>query len=239
MSHDLFGNALVQRSRSPLRRLLTVASVVFHAALVAAVVVIQVFAVGPLPLPRRPLIFEQIHAVPLARIPVPPAPRSSSTRSMTAADNGAPIVEPPRGVTAETGLEGATAPDRGIVRGIEGGLEGISSIGFTERAAPPPPPAVVSQAPVHLHKGIVAPRKVVDVTPAYPPLAQAAHVKGMVILEAVIDAHGNVTDVRVLRSAPMLDQAAVDAVRQWRYTPALLNDRPVPVIVTITINFSM
>jgi periplasmic protein TonB len=73
----------------------------------------------------------------------------------------------------------------------------------------------------------------------YPSIARAAHVKGIVILEAVIDAHGNVTSVQVLRSNPLLDQAAVDAVRQWRYMPARLNGQPIAVVVTVTINFSM
>ena len=242
MSHDLFGDALVQRPRSPRRRLLTVASVIFHAALVAAIVVIQVFAVGPLPQPQRPLIFEQIHSVHLAEIPAAVGPRASSNRSTTTDSvipNVVPLVEP-QGVAPETSLAGVAPPGSGITGGVEGGLDGIGSIGGTEKAPPPPPPAAAAPpVPVHLHSGIVAPKKIVDVTPPYPQLAQMAHVRGIVILEAVIDSRGNVTNVHVLRSVPMLDQAAIDAVRQWRYTPALLNDRPVPVIITITINFSM
>jgi protein TonB len=239
MSHDLFGDALVQRRRSPLRRLLTVLSVVFHTVLVAAIVVIQVFAVGPLPTPQQPLIFEQIHTVHLVEIPVPPAPRGASNPSVTETPdrNFAPIEEP-HGVIAETGLEGSAPSSAGVVRGVEGGLEGIASFGTPEKAAPPPPPPAPT-APVRLHSGIAAPRKIGDVTPVYPSLAQQAHVKGVVILEAVIDARGNVTDVHVLRSVPLLDQAAIDAVRQWRYTAALLNGRPVPVVITVTINFSM
>jgi len=241
MSHDLFGEVLVQRPRSPLRRLLTAASVIFHAALVAAIVVIQVFAVGPLPLPQRPLIFEQIHSVHLAEIPVAAASRASSNRSTTTdavRQSVVPLVEP-QGVAPETSLAGVAPPGSGIPGGVEGGVDGIGSIGVTEKAPPPPPAAAAPPVPVRLHSGIVAPKKIVDVTPPYPQLAQTAHVRGIVILEAVIDSRGNVTDVHVLRSVPMLDQAAIDAVRQWRYTPALLNDRPVPVIITVTINFSM
>ena len=59
------------------------------------------------------------------------------------------------------------------------------------------------------------------------------------ILEAVIDAQGRVASVRVLRSIALLDQAAVDAVRQWRFTPALLNAEPVPVVMTVTVNFKL
>jgi protein TonB len=84
-----------------------------------------------------------------------------------------------------------------------------------------------------------APHKIVDVPPVYPPVAQRARVEGVVILEAVIDAQGRVASVRVLRSIALLDQAAVEAVRQWRFTPALLNTEPVPVVMTVTVNFTL
>lgn len=61
----------------------------------------------------------------------------------------------------------------------------------------------------------------------------------MVILEAVIDIQGNVRSARVLRSIPLLDQAAVDAVKQWRFTPTLLEGVAVPVLMTVTVNFTM
>ena len=83
------------------------------------------------------------------------------------------------------------------------------------------------------------PTKVVNVNPVYPTLAQAARKEGVVILEAVIDARGNVTTVKVLRSIQLLDQAAVDAVRQWRFTPTLLNGEPVPIVMTVTVDFKL
>ena len=82
------------------------------------------------------------------------------------------------------------------------------------------------------------PTKVKDVRPAYPEEAASANVQGVVILEATIDTTGRVSHARVLRSIPLLDQAAVDAVRQWEYTPTYLNGMAVPVIMTISINFS-
>jgi protein TonB len=84
-----------------------------------------------------------------------------------------------------------------------------------------------------------APLKIVDVAPQYPPLAQAAHREGVVILEAVIDADGSVTSVKVLRSIPLLDDAAVKAVQAWRFTPAKLNGQAVPVVMTVTVNFTL
>jgi TonB family protein len=86
---------------------------------------------------------------------------------------------------------------------------------------------------------IKAPTKIKDVAPVYPAMAQSAHVAGAVIIEATIGADGKVIDAKVLRSVPMLDQAALDAVRQWEYTPPLLNGVPVPVIMTVTVTFKL
>jgi protein TonB len=69
-------------------------------------------------------------------------------------------------------------------------------------------------------------------------MAQSARVSGVVTIEATIGPDGKVIDAKVVRSVPLLDQAALDAVRQWEYTPTLLNGVPVPVLITVTINFT-
>ena len=79
---------------------------------------------------------------------------------------------------------------------------------------------------------VKSPTKIKDVTPVYPEIAKSARVSGAVVLEATIGADGKVIDTRVVHSVPLLDDAAVDAVRQWEYTPALLNGAPVPVLMT-------
>jgi protein TonB len=83
------------------------------------------------------------------------------------------------------------------------------------------------------------PKKLKNVPPVYPEEAKRARVQGVVILECTISPEGNVADVRVLRGIPLLDQAAVDAVKQWVYTPTLLAGKPVPVIMTVTVNFRL
>jgi protein TonB len=85
----------------------------------------------------------------------------------------------------------------------------------------------------------VAPTKIRNVNPVYPQIAQSARIQGTVVIEATIDREGKVSEARVLRSVPLLDQAALDAVRQWEYTPTLLNGEPVPVIMTVTVNFTL
>jgi protein TonB len=102
---------------------------------------------------------------------------------------------------------------------------------------PAPTPAPV--APVHLHAGIQQPQKLVDVRPIYPEIARAAHAEGIVIIEATIDVRGNVMAARVLKPHALLDAAALEAVRQWRFTPTLLNGVPTPIIMTVTVNFQL
>jgi TonB family protein len=86
---------------------------------------------------------------------------------------------------------------------------------------------------------IKEPKKIRHVAPVYPELAAQAKVQGVVIIEALIDGAGNVIDANILRSVPLLDQAAVDAVRQWQFTPTLLNGAPVNLIMTVTVNFTL
>ncbi len=84
----------------------------------------------------------------------------------------------------------------------------------------------------------IAPLKIKDVQPVYPAIAQSARIGGAVIIEATIGEDGKVLDAKVVRSIPLLDQAALDAVRQWEYRPTLLNGVPVPVLINITVNFA-
>jgi TonB family protein len=94
-------------------------------------------------------------------------------------------------------------------------------------------------APLRVGGNIPPPTKLRDVKPIYPPEAQSAGIQGVVILEVTIGADGRVSDARVLRSIPPLDDAALGAVRGWEFTPTLLNGVPVPVIMTVTVNFTL
>jgi protein TonB len=85
---------------------------------------------------------------------------------------------------------------------------------------------------------IRTPTKIKHVDPVYPAIAKSARVAGTVVLEATIDPLGKVIDTRVVKSVPLLDQAAIDAVQQWEYTPATVKGAAVPVVMTITVNFS-
>jgi TonB family protein len=80
---------------------------------------------------------------------------------------------------------------------------------------------------------------VVYIQPVYPSLALAARKEGTVILQAIIDENGGVREVKVLRSIPLLDAAAVHAVSQWKFTPTTLNGTTVPVVMTVTVSFTL
>jgi TonB family protein len=103
--------------------------------------------------------------------------------------------------------------------------------------APAAQPLMVN--PVRVGGNIKPPVKIRDARPVYPDVALNARVAGIVILEVNIGTDGVVTDARVLRGVPMLNDAALDAVKQWQYEQTLLNGVPVPVIMTVTVNFSL
>jgi protein TonB len=94
-------------------------------------------------------------------------------------------------------------------------------------------------APVRVGGNVPAPTKTRHVNPVYPAEARDAGVQGVVICEVTLNRDGRVAGVRVLRSIPALDAAAVEAVSQWEFTPTNLNGEPVPVIMTVTVNFAL
>src|SRR5262245_38146602 len=179
--------------------------------------------VGPPPPPPPP-------PPPAAAVKVQPVPVSNP--------NAAPV-EAPKEIVPEA----PTVPSvgEGVAGGVEGGIPGgtIGGVVGGLPEAPPPPPPPPPQAPVRVGGAIKQPTKTKHVPPVYPPIAQSARVSGVVIIEATIGADGKVKDAKVLKSIPLLDQAALDAVKQWVFTPTLLNNVPVPVIMTVTVNFTL
>jgi periplasmic protein TonB len=142
--------------------------------------------------------------------------------------------------------EDATPPDMsaGIAGGVPGGVAGGSMggviggvIGGAGTAAPPPPKPTVTRTRVG---GAVQAAKLVNrVTPVYPPLARQTRISGTVRLHAIIGKNGMVEQLQVESGHPLLVQSALDAVRQWRYQPTLLNGEPVEVDTEIDVIFSL
>ncbi|HYM23960.1 MAG TPA: energy transducer TonB, partial [Vicinamibacterales bacterium] len=170
-------------------------------------------------------------------VPAPPRPRSAPAPAAEPLNPNAAPATAPIGIRAEPDVPIAPPDPGGSVPGAEPGFNPNANLPGIVQLAPPPAPA--PQQPIRPSAGMQVPKKVVDVAPAYPPIAIAARKEGVVILEAIIDVHGNVESVRALRADPLLLDAAVDAVRQWKYTPGVLNGIAVPVIMTVTVNFKL
>jgi periplasmic protein TonB len=181
--------------------------------------------------------------------PPPPAPASTASKRKvtkpvpTVSPRAAPVEAPPE-IVEETHVD--TGSEEGVQGGIEGGVAGgvvggiVGGLVATDLPPPPPPPpAPIERGPVRVGGEVKAPALLERVEPEYPPLAVRAQVQGVVILEAVVDRQGGIEDVRVLRSIPLLDGAAIAAVRQWRYSPLLLNGKPERFVLTVTLNFSL
>jgi protein TonB len=192
------------------------------------------------PTPHTVIAFEAPRVVRLDDVPLPPQspgtgvsrPTDGPVRRAPAAPLDAPPsvgqeTEPPEGLGVPIG-------DRGPIDNPFGGPG--------EPVAPPPvivaPPAQ-PKTPLRPHSGVMPPSRLVYAAPVYPTIALQVHTEGVVIIDATIDERGNVTDTRILRSIPLLDGAAVAAVRQWKFSPTLLNGVPVPIVMTVTVNFRL
>ena len=203
-------------------------SIMIHLAAISAISVVPLMAGDALPTPVSMLTFVPAPPPP----PPPPGPDIDVPTPVEEGDSSLPPIVPPDKIVTEPPF------DLSDLNGVESTTAGKTVVGGTYlRLATPTPP--VPKNPVRVGGNVSSPTKVADVPPVYPPVAQAARVQGVVILEAIIGTTGRVTEVRVLRSVPLLDDAALDAVRQWRYTPPLLNGTPVAVIVTVTVNFTL
>lgn len=223
----------------------TVISITVHAVVLSAVLVFPLFAPLPVPSLVAPGLAwapERVVQPVDISLPAPARTRTQASSSTSPQHSETPTIaaplEPPTGIAPETGREAISNGTIDSVAAIERGSGSVDGVGVTENL-PPAPPATAPQPPQRLHQGIQAPRKLVDVAPRYPALARESRVEGIVILDVIIDETGNVMSTRVLRSVGLLDQAAVDAVKQWKFTPARLNGEAIPIVMTVTVSFRL
>jgi periplasmic protein TonB len=177
--------------------------------------------------------------------PPPPPPPAAAVRPKLHATAPTPPLEPGRFV-APIVVPERVVPDAGIDLGVEGGVPGgveggvpggvVGGVvgGLPSEGPAPPPPAVV-----RVGGNLRAPKLVHDVKPVYPELAIQARLSAVVILEAHVGTDGRVQSVRILRGAPIFDDSAIEAVKQWRYQPLLLNGVPTEFILTVTVAFNL
>jgi protein TonB len=142
-------------------------------------------------------------------------------------------IEIPGSIEPETGNEtSADGVEGGVIGGVAGGI-GEGSGGSTSSSG------TSSSGPLRLGNTLAPPRNIKDVRPTYPPLALLTQARGTVIVEITIGTDGKVRDTTVIHSVPQLDQAALEAVRQWEYEPTRVNGTLVALIMTVVVNFAI
>ena len=220
-----------------------VGSLALQFLLLSAVVVIPLFHTDILP--KREML-TTLYLQPPAAAAAPSATRLRTpiirpVYASTSTRISAPVREtqeaPPTPVGSIGGVVGGLPG--GVIGGVPGGV--LSEVLANARSVPTftkaPEPTPIKR--IRLAARVVEANLIYDVAPKYPPEAGRARVEGRVVLMAVIGKDGSVQDVRVESGLPILAQAAMDAVKQWRYKPYLLNGEPVEVDSRITINFTL
>src|SRR5688572_16717229 len=221
-------------------------SIAAQAGLVAAVLAPVLLVTGQLPHVPTMMAFVAAAPAPPPPPPPPPAPAAKTpsppTAKPTSSPDAAPVAEPANIAPERAVDEG----DPGVAGGVEGGIPGgvvggvLGGLLTEIPPPPPPPPPAEPRAPVRVGGQIQAPTLLHRVEPVYPVLAVHANIRGTVILEAIVAADGHVASVTVLRSAHrMLDDSAVAAVRQWQYSPVILNGIPERFVLTVVLSFNL
>lgn len=214
---------------------------------VAGVIVAATLLFVATPVPREAMMMAFVAAPPPPQ-PPPPPPQKAPEPERKTASKPVPTtvatapVEPPAEIAPEAPPAYLDDEEAADLAGVEGGMVG-GIAGALEPlmppAPPPPPPPPAPSGPVRVGGQIKEPALIYRVDPVYPGVAISAALEGTVILEAIVDQEGRVESVRVLRSVSVLDRAAVDAVRQWRYSPVILNGKPERFILTVAVTFRL
>jgi periplasmic protein TonB len=192
--------------------------------------------VAPPPPPPPPLPPAAVHVIPRA-------PKSFFTQGKLFAPKFIPKQiaqvkeEAPPPESEMSGVAGGVpgGVPGGQLGGVLGGILGANH----QVPTPPPPTPAVHKGPYRVGGKVQPPRLIREVQPVYPPLAKQARIRGDVVIESVIDQQGKVTQMKVVSGSPLLVQAAMQALEQWRYQPTLLNGEPVAVDMLVTLHFQL
>ena len=246
----LFAEAMLENSATKPRRRLSdfVVSATVELLLLATLLLL-------------PLYFTQaidVHQFDKTLLVVPPPPASAPPpprvlpRSVASKPRVMPVVGKlvmPRAIPHQVArlteqpdgsdLAAAIVPGDGVPGGVPGGQPGGVIGGVLSGAAPPPPVAINSapKRPIRVGRGVKAPRLLFGPEPVYPVLAHQARISGAVVIDAVIDAQGNVVEMRTVSGAPILALAAMEALRRWKYEPTILGGEAIPVELLVTLTF--
>ncbi len=219
------------------------ASVVLHTLLIIGILVLPLIFYDVIPATGEQILRTFFVTPPeLAPPPPPPPPPAPGPRPVAKA------IAPPKPVEATSFVAPIDVPaeitpeeslDLGVEGGVPGGVEGGVPGGVVGGVVGGLPLEASPARVVRVGGQIVAPKIVRGVKPVYPPLALQARASAVIIMEAQVDTRGYVKTVKILRGHPLFEEAALEAVRQWRYKPLLLNGEPTEFILTVTIMFNI
>jgi protein TonB len=248
LEDSLFESRGARRTRKPIT---LIVAAIAHAVVVAALVLIPLLETQALPLPPvnmplwtpRPVNLEPL-GVFVAKPRTPTRPQTEAvvlTAPSAIPDKIAVVSEPPDPNLVLLALAGSG-------NGHTSSSELLNSLALSNGPAAPglappppllPPPPSFKAEPIRQGGIVQAANLIHQINPEYPTLARKTRVQGVVVMEAAISKDGSVESLRIVSGHPLLSQAALDAVRQWRYRPTMLNGEPVEVIHTITVTFTL
>src|SRR5437764_3422457 len=218
----------------------TTVSFILEAVIIGIIVLIPLIFTAALP--HAQLMMSLVAPPPPPPPPPPPAAVHVVKQVQTDIVNGQ--LRTPTKIPKKVEIikeEEAPPPSMGVVGGVPGGVPGGQMngvIGGIISSTPMAVPKVAVQR-VRVSQGVTAGLVIKKVNPTYPPLARTARVQGSVVLAAVIGKDGSIQNLHVLSGHPLLTQAALEAVKQWRYKPYILNGEPVEVDTQGTANITL
>ena len=238
--------------KAPRNPLEWVGASAMHLLILAALIIIPLYTTGAIHL-------GEYKDIPLVAPPPPPPPAAVAAAAPAVPHAPLPhavvlhthkIVAPisiPKRIAQEQ-VDGAAPSLGGVIGGVPGGVAGgqlggadNGVLGAAGNAPPPPPPVakpVQQKRIVRAGSSLKPPRLMFSVNPEYSPLARQAHIAGVVIVDAIIDEHGNVVQAHALSGPALLIQPALKAVLQWKYEPTVLNGQPISVELEVQVNFA-
>jgi protein TonB len=250
---DWFSDRLFVEGEKPHARLSFGTSLALHACAGLVLSVVLWTRIDPVVLPRKPPVpvvsvsltmpFEIPN--PTAVTPAPlrqaAAPKRVAQATLPAAP--APLAAEPEAapVEAPAGIAPESAAGSGSLLGVSDGVEGgaVGGIPGGVSGGAVAEPAASNDTPLQVGRDVKAPKKLKDVRPSFPSSAMAARVQGTVIMDITIGPDGRVHSTQLIKSVPLLDTAALEAVRQWEYAPTTVDGKAVAVLMTVTVHFSL
>lgn len=253
--HEVFAEAILEETSAHQRRnpLDWIAAIGVHFAILAVLLIVPLYYTAGLDFQRLNLTFLATPAMPGAPPPPPAAsavaraPRIKPVSAFKAGQLTAPTFIPKAVATGPTPAAPTDDSMIGVPGGVPGGIPGGQSggvlggvLGGITKGAPPPPILAVKgpKSPVRVGGDVKPPRLLFSPEPEYPVLARQARLSGVVIIEAIIDEHGDVRGMKVVSGHPLLIPAALNAVAKRRYEPTILDGEPTPINLRVEISFS-